>query len=368
MAMSAMEAAAEAAAAKASARDHPDARRVEERALAVQAMADRAVAVLEEQLRTLITRKASEHSPRYSPRLSPTSPSLGDVRGVRRTSLSSPLYAFSFPRDYANTPESSTQQVSGNEQRQQYWVAAATEGSVTAPLVAAAILLMERAWSRRQSLNDSVENLRERAVALAVGEASAAAGSPAVSDGDGLKTAAVPINGNGNGSSSKSPLSSPPSSPSPPTEIGGLANLSCCVDFERILGEEDDTLPQEEILPLGGGDRAAAIGSSVLRTRDSLDKVNSDSSMIAERSFSGIDQHSGGGELLRFTGGVEAPSTCPNMDTWPSVFEDVAVVEERSREVVGIWEAAGGALKDTCEELSFEEADRSSTVRGLSAQ
>lgn len=398
MATSAMEAAAEAAAAKAAARDHPNARTVEERGLAVQAMAERALADLEQQLRPLITRKAPEHPPRYSPRFStPTSPpSLADARGVRRISLSSPLSALSSPGDYAKSPESPAPQGSGIEQ-QQRWVAAAPEGSITAPLVAAAILLMERACSRRQSLIGSVQHVRERAAALAVGEASGAVG-------DGLSTAVfaaaadgVPINGNGG---SRSPLSSPPSSPSPfsmterqrssvpaagarglasqqgtataspPPHIGGLANLSCCVDFERILGEENDALPQEGALPLAGGDRAAAICSSVLRARGSPDKgkpLSDSGSMIAERSFSGIDQHSGGGEVLHFTGGVEASTIRPTTDTWPAVFEDVAVAEERGREVVGIWETAGGALKDACEELAFEEADHS-MVDELAAQ
>ena len=401
MATSAMEAAAEAAAAKASARDHPNARQVEERAVAVQATTERALAVLEQRLRLLITRKASERSPRYSPRLTPTSPlSLADARGVRRMSLSSPLSAFSSPSDYAKSPESPAPQASGSEQ--QRWVAAAPEGSIMAPLVAAAILLMDRAWARHQSLVVAVQDVQERAFALAVGEAGAAAArGPAVAGGDGVRTAAVaaagtdPVGGDGG---SRSPLSSPPSpspfgmtdrqrssaaaadpsglagqwatSTGPPrTHVNGLANLSCCADFERILGEENDSLPEEDMSPLPGGDRAAPIGSSVLRARGSSDKGKplSDSSMIAERSFSGFDQHNGGGETLRFTGSVDAPTMRPTADTWPAVFEDVAIAEERGLEVVGIWDTAGGALKDACEELMFEEADRR-VVKGLAAQ
>lgn len=391
MATSAMEAAAEAAAAKASARDHPNARQVEERAVAVQATTERALAVLEQRLRPLVTRKASERSPRYSPRLTPTSPSsLADARGVRRMSLSPPLSAFSSPSDYAKSPESPAPQASGSEQ--QRWVAAAPEGSIMAPLVAAAILLMDRAWARRQSLVVAVQGVQERAVALAVGEASAAAAArgPAVA-----ATGADSVSGDGG---SRSPLSSPPSpspfgmadrqrssaaaaDPSglagqwgtstapPPIHVKGLANLYCCVDFERILGEENDSLPEEDVSPLPGGDRAAPIGSSVLGARGSSDKGKplSDSSMIAERSFSGFDQHNGGGEALRFTGSVDAPTMRPTADTWPAVFEDVAIAEERGLEVVGVWDTAGGALKDACEELMFEEADRR-VVKGLAAQ
>lgn len=406
-----MEAAAEAAAAKASARDHPDARRVEGRALAVQAMTDHAVTVLEQQLRPLITWKASEHSPRYSRNLSPTSPlSLADARGVRRISLSSSLSTSSSSGDYPKSPESPAPHVLGNEQ-QQRWVANAPEGSITAPLVAAAILLMERAWQRRHSLINSVTNLRERAVALAVAETSAAAGSPSVTGGDGWNTVAVaatdavPINGNG---SSRGPLASPPSSPSPfsvtdrqrfsvpagaakevtaqatrestphtggagvataaappPTNTGGFAGLSCCADFERILGKESDALLQGEVAPLVGDDRAAAIGSSAFRARGSLDKGKplSDSSMIAERSFSGVDQHTGGGEVLHFSPSAMLPTT----DTWPAVFQDVAIAEEQGREVVGTWEAAGEALKETCEDLTFVVVDHS-LIGGLVAQ
>lgn len=370
--------------------------------LAVQDMTGCAVAALEQQLRPLITRKASENSPRFSPRLSPTSPSLlTDARGARRISLSSPLSTFSSPGEFANSPESPAPQAWSDEQ-QPRWVAAAAEGSITAPLVAAALLLMERAWSRRQSLIGSVQSLRGRAVALAVGEASAAAGSLAAAGGDGLHTAAVavadsvPIVGKVSG---RSPLSTPPSSPSPfsvaerqrlsvpagvarvstsqggttttppPANTGALANLSCCVDFERILGEEDDALPQEEVSPLLGNERGAAVGSSVLQARGSSDKGKplSDSSMIAERSFSGMDQHSGSGEVLHFMGGVEASTIRSSIDTWPAVFEDVAIAEERGREAVGIWEAAGGALGDACEELAFEEAGHS-MFRGLAAQ
>eukprot|EP00752_Nemacystus_decipiens_P012414 g11000.t2 len=390
---SGMEAAAEAAAAKASARDHPNARRVEDQALAVQVMTERALAILEHKLGTLITRTASERSPRYSPRLFPTSPSsLADTRGVRRVSLSSPLSALSGPDFYAKPPESGPPQVS-DIQQQHRWVAAVPEGSITAPLVAAAILLMERAWLSRQSLIDLVQNVRERAVALAVEEASAAGGIPAVAGGDGLSRAdvaaagAVPINGNG---SSRSPLTSPPSSPSPAgmtegqrfslpaTDARGLTGrrgtntapppahgvgmaLSCCADFERILGETNDDLPQEEISPLVGDDGAAAIGNSVLPARDFSDKGKrlSDSSVIAERSFCGIDQPSGGGGALNFTGGINVPTLRPSADTWPAVFEAVATAEEQGREVVGIWETAGGALKDACDELAFEGADRS---------
>lgn len=413
LATSAMEVAAEAAAAKASARDHPDARRVEKRALALQALVGGAVAVLEQQLQPLITRDSSERCPRYSPRLSATSQSpLADVRGVHRVSLSSPLSTFSSPGDYAKSPESPAPQALGVEQ-QQRWVAAASEGSVTAPLVAAATLLMERAYARRQSLIGSVQNLRERAVALAVGEASAAGGSPATISGGstGLYAAAaaaaadaVPTTGNG---SSRSPLPSAPSSPSPssvpgrqrfsglagvakgptgqatgllaqragqdwrasdaprPPNVRGLVNLSCCLDFERVLGEENDELRQEETRPLVGDDTASVVGSSVSRTRGSLDKGKplSDSSMIAEGSFSGVDQ---GGEVLRFTGDVEA-ATRPATDTWPAVFEGVAKAEERGRELVGSWEAAGGALKETCEELTFADADQN-MVRGLAAE
>lgn len=387
---SAMEAAAEVAAAKASARGHPDARRVEERMLAAQAMTDGAVTVLEQQLRPLITRKNPARSPRQSPSgYSPaSSPPSADMRGGRRLAMSSPVSSFSSPRDSprSRSPQSFSPKASGEEQ-QLRWAAAVPEGSATAPLVAAATLLMERAWSRRQDLVVSIRKLRERAVALAVAEASAGVGSPAVaasartggvgsSGGCGAvdvvpANTTVDVNGNSSVSRSQpSPSSAHPPIPgaqerkktlaAAPADTGGSAGLSCCLDFERILGDEGEALPPDETASFMGVHGVAVTGSSALRDGFAVDKRKpfSDSSTVAERSFSGMDQQSGGSEFLPVTRRAESASR-PAPDEWQAVFRDVLIAEERGRELVKGWEAAGGALKHTCEDLAFGEADRS---------
>ncbi len=398
-ATSAMEAAAEVAAAMASARDHPDARQVEERTLAAQAMTDSAVKVLEQQLRPVIKRKSPAHSPRQSPSgYSPaSSPPSADMRGGRRVSLSSPLSSFSSPRDSPRTPESFAPQPSGEEQ-QLRWAAAVPEGSATAPLVAAATLLMERAWSRRQDLVVSIRKLRERAVALAVAEASSGGGIPAVAatsriggggSSGGFGTAGVPpeniniVDVNGSGSdgsrSQPAPLSTRPPIPeaeetkktvaAAPADTGGLAGLSCCLDFERILGDEGEALPPDETTSFAGVHGVAVTGSSAFRDGFSVDKRKplSDSSTLAERSFSGMDQQSGGSEISPITRAGAEAALGPAQDEWQAVFRDVLIAEERGRALVKGWEAAGGALKHTCEDLAFGEIDRN-LVGGGAAQ
>lgn len=154
-----------------------------------------------------------------------------------------------------------------------------------------------------------------------------------------------------------------------PTIAGEMASLSCCADFERILGEENDALLHEEMVPIACGYSASVLGSSEMQATGFLEREKplSDSSIVAERSFSGIDQHSWGGEVLRVTSSVEASAIPPTTDTWAAVFQDLAMAEERGREVVGTWEAAGEALKEACEELAFEEADQC-FIAGLVAQ
>lgn len=511
---SAMAVAAEAAEAMAVARGHPAAGRVEERTLAVQADLDRAVASLEQHLRPLIARRVPPHShslrhssPRQSSR---SSSSSADKRRGRRVPASPPATsAFSSPRDSPTSPDlSSPHQFLGRKQQQQQqqqqlqrWVAAASEGSVTAPLVAAAVLLMERAWSRRQDVFSSVLKLRERAVDLAVAETTVFGGSPegsrtkiGVATGSvaavGIAAAANmgPVNSRSRTSSGSGSLLSPLSSSPPfhlagrqlfavpagvslgggdvggkhinqemigdqpsiesmsisesaarfsspplaadaqetikdetgvtttadaaPTIGGGLPGLSCCLDFERVLVDQESEAPPPPLLPSGGeitpymhGDDGVAISVSppVLPTHrylypDSSKKGFSESSMVAEFSFSGADQQSGGsvaaggltplssslretrgqqpGELMMpITAGADASSSSaaaatapPTTDGWPAVFRDVEIVEERSEDLQDMWKTAGRALRDACEDLILEEDDSSTVQEEMAAQ
>ncbi|CAN0385784.1 unnamed protein product, partial [Pylaiella littoralis] len=479
---SAMAEAAEAAEAMAVARGHPAARRVEERTLAAQADIDRAMASLEQQLRPLIARRASPHSHsprRSSPTQSPRSSSSStDKRRGRRVPASPPpASAFSSPRDSPISPDlSAPRRFLGREQPQQWWTAAVPEGSVTAPLVAAAMLLMERAWSRRQDLLGSWRKLRERAVDFAVAETTFAAGSRGdsrTSGGvvDGVAAAARGAAGNVGPTNSRSRSSSgggsplSPLSPSPfhmagrqlfslpagpsvgkdssggnrillertgnqpfstesisigtgtaarlpapslavdatettkdgvgvvttaaavATDGGGLPGLSCCLDFERVLaGQEKEArppplllLPGGEITPfVGNRDGVSVPGSPSVfpayRYSHPASGTNGDGSMVAEYSYSGADQQSGGSlvadgvipqqqqqqrELMPrgVAGASFFSAAAPPTDGWREIFRDVEIAEERSQEFEDIWKAAGGALRDACEDLAWGEND-----------
>lgn len=424
---SAMAEAAEAAAAMSAARGHPDARRVEKRALAVQATADRALVRLEEQLGRFVTRRTSVHSPVWqSPRQSPaSSASSAEKYGVRRFSGSPPTSMFSSPRESPRSPNLLSPMPPGRDRQQQHqqqWVAAATEGSARAPLAAAAALLMEQASSRRQELVSSVHRLHERAVALAVSETAPDARSPAggvksfrtgalVSGRDGVPSArpiagfvarsggdesdrvrlegstgesSVESNafGTGTARSSTPPLAAesrrgwegqrPSTAAAVAPIVGGMAGVSCCLDFERILGEGGKAeLPGTMAsLATSGIQEKSGASSSISREEMYGDRgmPHSDSSMVAERSFSGADQQSFGGvvggptlpslreekrwgERLPVMGGVIGSDFLAAEEQWPTIFRDVAVAEQHCREVLGIWEAAGGAFEDACEDF-----------------
>ncbi|CAM9755796.1 unnamed protein product [Ectocarpus sp. 4 AP-2014] len=458
---SAMAEAAEAAAVMAAARGHPDVRRVGERTRSAQAGVDRAAAVLEQRLRPLVARKTPMHSPlQRSPQHSQTSSSSSaDFRGFRRTSP--PTSSFSSSGDISpRSLDLSSAPFLGREPPQR-WVAAAPEGSATAPLAAAAALLMERACACRHELAVSAHELNERAVALAVAETTnPAAGSLAAATSDrtrgvgthggsggGLSasdssTVAVgpsneesgsPISpsrsflpadsrqrflmpagvvgGNGNRSGNEISMggaqgNAPPATLSAPlqgrqtavggTEAavitaaparpdGGLAGMSCCVDFERILGyeEADKAAPGERSPFVGDRDReAAAAASSAFRVDVYPDRGRrlSDSSIVAERSFSGSNQLSGGsvagglapreprdqGNLIMVGTGASALGV--DADEWATVFRDLQIAENHGREFVDVWEAAGGALKDACDDLAFEEVDGRGLSGGLLSQ
>lgn len=168
---------------------------------------------------------------------------------------------------------------------------------------------------------------------------------------------------------------------------GGLAGMSCCVDFERILGyeEADNAAPGERSPFVGDRDReAAAAASSAFRVDVYPDRGRrlSDSSMVAERSFSGSNQLSGGsvagglapreprdqGNLLRIMVGTGASALGVDADEWATVFRDLEIAEDRGREFVDVWEAAGGALKEACDDLAFEEDDGRGLAGGLLSQ
>ncbi|CAN0353797.1 unnamed protein product [Ectocarpus sp. 8 AP-2014] len=163
--------------------------------------------------------------------------------------------------------------------------------------------------------------------------------------------------------------------------------MSCCVDFERILGYQkaDNAAPGERSPFVGDRDReAAAAASSAFRMDAYPDRGRrlSDSSMVAERSFSGSNQLSGGsvagglapreardqGNLLRIMVGTGASALGVDADEWGTVFRDLEIAEERGREFVDVWEAAGGALKDACDDLAFEGDDGRGLAGGLLSQ
>lgn len=462
---SAMAEAAEAAAVMAAARGHPDVRRVEERTRSAQAGVDRAAAVLEQRLRPLVTRKTPMHSPlQRSPRHSQTSSSSStDFRGFRRTSP--PTSSFSSSRDVSPRSLDVPSAPFLGREPQQRWVASAPEGSATAPLAAAAALLMERACACRQELAVSAHELNERAVALAVAETTSPAAeglAAATSDrtrggvgthgggggvsasessavvvgpsnegsGEPLSPArpflrvdsrqrfsmpAGVVGGDGNRGGNKIGVGGVRAKAPPPTTLsapsqgrqtavggaetaatvaaparpgGGLAGMSCCVDFERILGyeEADNAATGERSSFVGGRDREAAVAaSSAFRVDAYPDRGRrlSETSMVAERSFSGSNLLSGGSvagglaprepreeeNLLRIMVGTAASALDLDADEWATVFRDLEISEERGREFVDVWAAAGGALKDACDELAFEEGDdRGRLTGGLLSQ
>lgn len=334
------------------------------------------------------------------------------------------------------------------QQHRQQWVTVAPEGSATAPLAAAAALLMEHASSRRQELVSSVHKLHERAVALAVSDAVTDARDVVSGDGDGLTSprplaglvpshssggvdsvppalsplrrtgslpfpipAGVAADASGNGDDSDHVLTEgPPDEPSATSKVfgtgaarssthalngktqwrwdgdrpttaaaaaaapiaGGLAGVSCCLDFERILGDGVDARLPGRVAPLviNGGQEISGAGSFISREEMEADRGGplSDSSVVAERSFSGVDQQSLGGmaggpvlpslreesrrgEVLPNTGGVHNPSFLSAGDEWATVFRDVAMAEEHCMELLEVWEAAGDALEDACEDF-----------------
>ena len=421
---SVMVAAAEEVAALNAAKDHPDAKRAEDRMLAARAKVNHALTTLERQLALLVTRQAPTPSPIKTTRMAETR---------ARRGFSS---AYPSPRG----PRSPCAPRLGEEQQPQRWVAVAPTGAAatTAPLTAAAALLMERAWSFRQDLLVTVDDLRERSVALAVAEATGAAGATdggvavasaavsgaAVADAAvssaavaGAAAGSAPVAGRGwvptQGSQSPPPRSAtrrPPPSDRQVSSVvadeahrvlrgevaestiggvagslalhraadterekpkgttaapaGGLSGVSCCLDFDRILGDDSVLAKSPEGLP---GQSEGVFGGSPSPVADSMDRLGPvlDRGFVVDRPLKGFAIQSGGGGSA---GGLPArerrhsdPSRVGTLapDSWPLVLRDVSAAEEHCQEYVSAWESAGGALEKACEDLGGDD------VRGL---
>ena len=355
---SAMARAAEEVAAATTAKGHPLARRVEEHMHAVQSGVDRALATLEVWLKPLVKRRQSPAS---------SAGGQGSIRG-------SPS-AYRSPHDprpplaWSETGERGTR-----------WIASAsTTAEAAAPLASAAALLMERANARRLEMIDSAHALRERAISLAVAEASTVGGG-----GDSPDPGA-PFSRNflGGGGSLFSPSSDEryvggaahrlkatavgvggASGQTTVQEVAeGLPGLSSCRDFERILGEETR-----------GRDCTASL---VMSVDSDLESSVSDSSVVAEPSSTsfGADVFAvGGGRFASTARGVSRGKYSPTRkeidaksspDSWREVFRDVAVVEERWKGLAADWCSAGLAFREACED-DFGEADGGKTQDFLS--
>ena len=446
---SVMAAAAEEAAALNAAKDHPEAKRAETRMLAAQAKVNHAFTVLERRLVSLVTRQA----PVPSPRLTATPAAARARHGFSST--------YSSPRGSRSPCAPSL----GEEQQPQRWAAVAPTGAAaaTAPLAAAAALLMERAWSFRKNLLISVDKLRERSVALAVAEvsgvaemnfggggggggcgtaaataavagtaviSSAAVAGAAAGSATGVGGGWVPAQGNQSppaltAAARRFPLSDrhvfavgtadeehrglrgdglrgegaaestvggvagslalhragdtereEPRSANAAAAGGALLGMSCCLDFDRILG--DDSL-----LPGSGGwlpghdqNEERVVGSPVssplVGSMDRSGPASGRGVVVIDRpqvGFGRTAMQSGGDDDGGSAGGLSARERWhsddpPRVgvlapDAWALVLRDVSAAEELCREFVSSWESAGGALGEACDDL---EGDG---VRGL---
>lgn len=422
--LSTMAGAAEAAATMSVARNHPDAKRVEERVASAEALVNRAVTALERQFRPVgIVRQQSPRqqlapqSPQRqqsSPRFRQSSPVIEQARHDRARSSS----AYSSPRASA----SPTSRNVAEESRHQRWSVAGQEGTGAArlaPLAGAAMLLMERACVSQRELLGSMRNVRERAVALAVAQTnvSSAGGDAPISQGSqssppitmrpffpGMQSSrpvlpqqqradgsiggvsrqgvtvsveqAQPAGGVGSsGARATTDLQEAlRKGGGSETTIGaGLIGLSCCRDFERVLG---DGATMAGSAPFASPDSSEGfpVGKDTLPATDGLGRVSPDSDPVSdvsvlavsssprlERSPAPLVAHSGGymgvgvaREWLQSSsspvlGSTETVDTA-SKNSWSSVFEDVAVVEERCRGYVAVWETAGGAFRDAWED------------------
>lgn len=430
--LSTMAGAAEAAATMSVARNNPDAKRVEERVASVEALVNRAVTALERQFRPVgIVRQQSPReqqqqqqqgqlapqSPQRqqsSPRFRQSSPVIEQAQHDRARSSS----AYSSPRASA----SPTSRNVAEESRHQRWSVAAQEGTGAAglaPLAGAAVLLMERACVSQRELLGSMQNVRERAVALAVAQTnvSSAGGDVPISQGsqslppitmrpffpgmqfspsvlpqqqraggniDGVSRQAVTVSveqaqpAGGVGSSGARATTGLQEAlrtggGSETTIGGGLIGLSCCRDFERVLGN-GTTMVGSAAFASPDSSEGFPVGKDTLPATDGLGRVSPDSDPVSDVSVLAVSSsprlerisaplvaHSGGytgvgvaRERLQSSsspvlGSTETVDTA-SKNSWSSIFRDVAVVEERCRGYVAIWETAGGAFRDAWED------------------
>lgn len=384
---STMAVAAEVAAAMMAAKGHPDARKVEERTLAAQAAVDHALAALERQLRPLVVRQAPPRPPLWQ---SPT--------GVQRRSRRGLSSGVSSPQ---RSPSSPMLPYTGDEHKQgppqQHWVSAAPKGTAAALLASPAALLMQRASSCRQDLLGSVNTLRDRALSIARAEAESSAGvlSAAASARGSLSTSptreSLPVgrqlfslptgamSDDINTNERRQQVSNVKGKTSPLTgqaeyasrergdnltaELGGLRGVSCCSDFERILGKEE-VITDGPVTAAANGKVEQLISGSSLPPVSGAAWPSADGSMDVQRSFSGFvsqGERVGGGSLMATWEGRRSgspgiyPANSP-VDAWPAVFVDLATTEKSCLELVAAWNAAGGALKEACED-ELEEGD-----------
>lgn len=365
---SAMALAAEEAAAITAAKGHPEAKRVEERTLAAQSMVERALETLEHRLKPLVERRQS--------------PVASDAQGSSRGLPS----AYRSPRD--SRPPFAAR--SEGEEQGHRWVAVVPTGGAAAipaaPLAGAAALLMERACTRRQELLGSAYALRQRAISLAVAEASASGvegedpGSPLSQSflaGDsiasppldarwsrGANMSSQDVRGGGRGfPRGQANTDGGAFRVITVEQNAGVPGLSTCGDFDKILGED---------APGRAGGSTGSFGASLATKvyEDREQKVLSgswlndrgssltNSSIMVERSTFGVDLLASQGGRLEWasrgshrggslTRGVVTDSI---PDSWRVLFREVSAAEERCRGLVADWDAAGLAFRDACED------------------
>ncbi|CAM9354916.1 unnamed protein product [Laminaria digitata] len=152
---------------------------------------------------------------------------------------------------------------------------------------------------------------------------------------------------------------------------GGVPGVSCCLDFDRILGDDSVLAGPAEGLPGHGQSEGVVGGSPLSPVAGSMDRSGPVSGMgvVVDRPLLGFGlvtgvQISGGGGGGGSVGGLSArerrhSSDLPRVgtvapDAWSLVLRDVSAAEERCREFVLAWESAGGALGEACEDLGSD--------------
>lgn len=388
----AAEAAAASAAAAAATAAHPKAKHALERMLAVEANVDAATEALELELKPFATRSRSAAAAAASGSGS-GSGSVGSG-GARRSNRGSPV---SSPHRSASPSSRLTA-----EPYRRFALADVHATSVPR-LDAAAALLIDRAWASRHSVLNSVNALRERAVALSLAETfdmtaervRSLSPSPPTRGHrwapDGRKQRSAPIFQEGLGSEV---LPGTPRAPLKRTLRGTQTNfgndvfasshptfgvgvgLSTCEDFERILGREYEAPSGNTRRQIQGHVMVSSTATEGLATSISLDSRASPISDFHTRGpSSGQRTWVGGGAdgLAPALGrrhrsgspGTTPPETQPSRSSWGDILFELDALEERCERFVASWKEAGVIVAESCQDEDWDVGGVSARVVSL---